>query len=97
MTDYENMGNLENLLETMLDIVLNQDRPFAIKVIDRNLLNEDISTFQFFAAKAAQIKETSFVGQLFIRLEKDDNPHIYLRAAEALIAFNSEVINKRKP
>lgn len=95
MTDYENLSNSENLLETMLDIALNQDRPFAIKVIDRNLLNEDISTFQFFAAKAAQIKDTSFVGQLFIRLEKDDNPHIYLRAAEALIAFNSKDINKR--
>ena len=95
LNDYENMGNSENLLETMLDIVLNQDRPFAIKIIGRNLLNEDISTFQFFAGKAAQIKDTSFVGQLFIRLEKDDNPHIYLRAAEALIAFNIKDINKR--
>lgn len=95
MTDYDDMVNSENLLETMLDIVLSRDRPFAINVIDKNLLNEDISTFQFFAAKAAQIKDTSFVGQLFIRLEKDDNPHIYLRAAEALIAFNREDINKR--
>jgi len=95
LNDYENMGNSEYLLQTMLDIILNQDRPFAIKVIDRNLLNEDISTFQFFATKAAQIKDTSFVGQLFIRLEKDDNPHIYLRAAEALIEFNSNDINKR--
>ena len=95
MNDYENMGNSENLLETMLELALNQNRAFAIKVINRNLLNEDISTFQFFAAKAAQIKDTSFVGQLFIRLEKDDNPHIYLRAAEALIEFNNKDINKR--
>lgn len=95
LTDYENMGNSENLIETMLNLVLKQDRPFAIKVIYRNLLNEDISTFQLFAAKASQIQDTSFVGQLFIRLEKDDNPHIYLRAAEALITFNSNDINKR--
>ena len=95
MNDYENMGSSENLLETMFKLTLNQDKAFAIKVINRNLLNEDISTFQFFAVKAAQIKDTSFVGQLFKRLEKDDNPHIYLRAAEALIEFTSNDINKR--
>ncbi len=95
MNDYENMGNSKTLLDTMLEIVLNRDRAFGLKAINRNLLNEDISTFQFFAVKAAQIKDTSFVGQLFIRLEKDDNPHIYLRAAEALIEFNSKDINKK--
>jgi hypothetical protein len=95
MNDYENMGNSENLLETMLDMALKQDRVFAIKVIHRNLLNKDISTFQFFAGKAAQIKDTSFIRQLFIKLENDDNPHIYLKATEALIAFNSKDINKR--
>ncbi|MEO6454009.1 MAG: hypothetical protein ABIN97_08060 [Ginsengibacter sp.] len=95
MNDYENMGNSENLLETMLNVVLNQDRTFAVQVINRNLLNEDIPTFQYFAVKSADLKDTSFVGQLFIRLEKDDNAHIYLKAAEALIAFNSKEINNR--
>ena len=95
MNDYENMDDSKNLLEMMLGSALTQDWDFAIKAINRNLLSEDISTFQFFAAKAAQIKDTSFVRQLFMRLEKDDNPYIYLKAAEALIAFKNKDINKR--
>lgn len=95
INDIEHLSSTENLIETMLAVVLNQDRSFALNVIARNLLIEDISIFQFFADKAAQIKDTIFVEPLFIRLEKDDNPHIYLRAAEALIAYNDKGINKR--
>lgn len=93
--DYDNSDNSESLINTMFDLALTQERAFAINVVNRNLLNEDISLFQFFAAKASELKDTSFVGQLFIRLERDDNPHIYLKTAEALIAFNSKDINNR--
>ena len=93
--DYDNPDDSQSLIDTMFDLALKQERTFAIKVVNRNLLNEDISLFQFFAAKAAELKDTSFVGPLFIRLEKDDNPHVYLKAVEALIAFNNQDINKR--
>ena len=52
-------------------------------------------SFQFFANKVIQMKDISFIEPLFIRLERESNPHIYLKITEALITYQSDDINQR--
>jgi len=84
-----------NLMSLMLDIMLTNDKPFALKAINKNIRECDVHQFPIFADKALKIKDTSFVESLFYRLDKEDNPHIYLKATEVLIAFNDKGINIR--
>jgi hypothetical protein len=84
-----------NLLAVMLDTVLVRDRPYAIELINKNIREINVHQFATFADIALKIKDTSFITSLFDRLEKEWNAHIYLKATEALIAFNDKDINKR--
>ena len=84
-----------NLLDVMLDTVLVRDRPYAIELINRNIREINVHQFPTFADKALKIKDTSFVSSLFDRLKTEDNPHIYLKATEVLIAFKDKEINRR--
>jgi len=79
----------------MLDTVLVRDRHFAFEVINKNIRDINVHQFPTFADKALKIKDMSFVASLFARLEKEDNPHIYLKATEALIGFKDKNINRR--
>lgn len=83
------------LLEVMIDTIMVRDRVFAIQLINKNLREIDVHKFPTFAEKALQVKDTSFVTSLFDRLEKESNPHIYLRATKTLIALSDKEINKR--
>jgi hypothetical protein len=79
----------------MLDIILVQDRPLAIELINKSIREINVHQFPIFADKALKIRDTSFVTSLFVRLEKEDNAHIYLKATEVLIAFNDKNINRQ--
>ena len=78
----------------MLDSVLGRDRQYAIELINNNIREINVHQFPTFADKALKIKDTSFVTSLFSRLEKEWNAHIYLKAAEVLIALKDKEINK---
>lgn len=84
-----------NLLAVMLDTVLVRDRPYAIELINENIRKVNVHHFPTFADKALQLGDTSFVSSLFERLKMEDNPHIYLKVAEILIALKDKEINKR--
>jgi hypothetical protein len=79
----------------MLDTVLVRDRPYAIELINKNIREINVHQFPAFADKALQLGDTSFVSALFDRLKTEDNPHIYLKAAEVLIALKDKEIDKR--
>ena len=79
----------------MLDTIISKDKTFGIELINRNIKEINVHEFPTFADKALKLKDTSFITSLFYRLEKEDNPHIYLKATEVLIAFNDKNINKR--
>jgi hypothetical protein len=83
------------LLDLMLDTVLIKDKIFAIELINKNIKEIDVHQFPIFADKAEKIKDISFVASLFDRLEKESNPHIYLKATKVLISFNDKDINRR--
>jgi hypothetical protein len=93
---YNEKGEIaENLLDVMLDTIIAHDKPAAIELINKNIIDINVHQFPTFADKALQIKDTSFVTSLFTRLEKEENPHIYLKATEVLIALNDKNINRR--
>ena len=79
----------------MLDTVLVRDRPNVIELINKNIREINVHQFPTFADKALKIRDTSFVSSLFDRLKSEDNPHIYLKATEVLIALKDKEINKR--
>jgi len=64
-------------------------------LINKNIRQINVEEFPTFAEKALKLKDTSFLTSLFARLEKEDNPHIYLKATQVLIAFNNKDINRR--
>lgn len=84
-----------NLLDVMLDTVLAKDKPYAIQLINKNIRGINVHQFPTFAAKALKIRDPSFVTSLFDRLKTEDNPHIYLKATEVLIALKDKEINSR--
>lgn len=84
-----------NLLAVMLDTVLVKDRPYAIELINKNIREINVHQFPTFANIALKIKDISFITSLFDRLKTEDNPHIYLKATEVLIALKDKEINKR--
>ena len=93
-----NLGNVdapENLISAMLKLVVKQDREYGLAIIRKNIQEVDVLLFPIFADKAAEIKDQSFVEPLFDRLETESNPHIYLKAIEALIAYQDTEINQR--
>lgn len=94
-TNTDDEGANVNLLDLMLDTVLFRDRDYAVDLINKNIRDINVHQFPTFANKALKIKDTSFITSLFVRLEKEDNPHIYLKATEVLIGFNDKNINRR--
>jgi hypothetical protein len=84
-----------NLLDVMLDTILLKDKFYVIELINKNIREINVHQFPTFADKALKIKDTSFVTSLFVRLEKEDNAYIYLKATEVLIAFKDKDINRR--
>lgn len=84
-----------NLIVEMLELTLSQEFEFGLDVIRTNIKEANVHIFPVFSDKAAEIKDQSFIEPLFERLETERNPHIYLKAAEALIAYNDANINMR--
>lgn len=74
---------------------MTKDQSFAIDLIRKNIGKIDVHQFPLFADKVQKPRNASLINALFARLEKESNPHVYLKAAEVLIAFTDKDINKR--
>jgi hypothetical protein len=85
----------EKLIEKMIDLILEKDRETAIKVIDKNLLEANVSVFEIFTNKSSILKEETLIDSLFKVMEIDGNPHIYLAAVNAIFAVNNESLNQK--
>ncbi|MBO9153967.1 hypothetical protein ACFOTA_17245 [Chitinophaga sp. GCM10012297] len=68
---------------------------FSHRADQQNIRESNVDVFPTFANKAMEIKDASFATAMFARLEKADNPNIYLAAAKALIAFSDKDINRQ--
>ncbi len=83
------------VLDTMLNALWIKDSLFTLDIIDKNSRNSDVFRFSAFADKALEIKNISLAAAFLDRLAREDNPHIYLKATEVLIALKNKDINKQ--
>lgn len=93
--DFDDVRASETLTSKMLDLVIMQNKVDGLEIIKRNIEETNVHLFPIFANKVIQMKDISFIEPLFIRLERESNPHIYLKITEALITYQSDDINQR--
>lgn len=90
--------NLEKVEESkgyydyLLNVVKANDTNLYNFIIEEKIRTSDISNFRLYTSKVE--KQDIFVRPLLDRLEKDDNPHVYLNIIKTLIEFKDLKINK---
>ncbi|NII26933.1 hypothetical protein HB364_17720 [Pseudoflavitalea sp. X16] len=94
-TDSDEEETFVNLLDVMLDTIIVRDKTLAVELINQNIRVINVHQFPAVVGKALKLKDTSFVASLLARLTREDYPPVFLKAAETLIAFNDQRINKR--
>lgn len=97
--DLEKVEESENFYEYLLNVVIANDKDLTNKIIKEQIENANVHNLPLFTSKVNRQK--MFVEPLFNRLEKADNPHIYLNIIKTLIEFknndiNKEILNARK-
>lgn len=92
---YDDSIFTEDLEETMLNLVLRNDKELACQIIEQQIQNSEVLSFPIYSSLAVKLKDQRFIKPLFTRLEKEWNAHVYLRIVEALILYNDETINKQ--
>lgn len=83
----------EGIYETMLNVLLVNDKVLANKVIAEQIQNSNVHNLSLYTSKVN--KQKIFVEPLFERLENAWNAHIYLEVIKTLIEFNDKSVNER--
>jgi len=93
---YHNGRNtLTDLVDTMLTLIMEQDRELGIQIIGKSIREANVHTFPIFSNKATELKDPSLIKPLLDRLETEWNSHIYLKAVKVLLSYQSDEINQR--
>lgn len=85
----------DNLEQTMLNFILLNEKTVAYEIISKKIESESVHEFEIYSKKVIELNDKYFVENLFKRLEKEWNAHVYLDIVQTLISFNDESINKR--
>lgn len=83
----------EGIYETMLNVLIANDKDLANKVIAEQIQNSNVHNLSLYTSKVN--KQSIFIEPLFERLEEAWNAHIYLDLIKTLIEYNSKEINQR--
>lgn len=83
----------EDIYETMLNVLIVNDKELANKVIAEQILNSSVHNLSLYTSKVN--KQNIFIEPLFERLEDAWNAHVYLDLIKTLIEYDNEVINQR--
>ncbi len=83
----------EGIYETMLNVLIANDKNLANKVIAEQILNSNVHNLSLYTSKVN--KQNVFIEPLFERLEKAWNAHIYLDLIKTLIEYDNKEINER--
>ena len=84
-----------NLEESMLKLVLFNDKEAASKIIENKILSADVLSIPIYTSYVQKSKDIRFIDFLFQRFEKEWNTYVYLEIAKTLIKFEDKVINNR--
>ncbi|MCL9806669.1 hypothetical protein NAT51_14125 [Flavobacterium amniphilum] len=85
----------EKLSESMLNLILLNDKKLANEIIKLQILNSDVHGFKTYTAVIKKDKDQIFVKPLLERFAKENNPHVYLEIAKTLIAYQDKSINEQ--
>jgi hypothetical protein len=83
----------DDIYETMLNVLIVNDKDLANKVIAEQILNSNVHNLSLYTSKVN--KQNIFVEPLFERLEDAWNAHIYLDLIKTLIEYDNKEINDR--
>lgn len=83
----------EDIYETMLNVLIANDKDLANKVIAEQILNSNVQHLSLYTSKVK--KQNIFIEPLFERLEDASNAHIYLDLVKTLIEYDNKEINQR--
>jgi hypothetical protein len=83
----------EDINETMLNVLITNDKDLANKVIAQKIKNSNVHNLSLYTSEVK--KQNIFIEPLFDRLEDAWNAHIYLDLIKTLIEYDNEDINQR--
>jgi hypothetical protein len=92
---HDELDATPQVLKAMLDYVIPRDREQATQSISENLSIANVFLYPPFAEAACRMRNTSFVWPLLHRVSREGNPHIYLKAVEALLSYNDTIIDRQ--
>lgn len=87
-----NVEDSENFYEFLLNVITFNDKELSNKIITEQIERANVHNLPLFTSKVNQ--QEIFIKPLFKRLEKADNPHVYLNIVKMLIEFKNNDINK---
>lgn len=91
----EELSNHVELVEEMLDMLLKWDKQVAFRIIREQIRDADARLFPVFADQVIVLQDSSFIYPLANRLGQEKEPQVYLKIAEALLAYNSKAVNQK--
>ncbi|MBN2704293.1 MAG: hypothetical protein JXR23_08785 [Pontiellaceae bacterium] len=91
----EELSNHVELVEEMLNMLLKWDKEFAFRMIREQIRDADARLFPVFAEQVIALQDSSFIYPLANRLGQEKEPQVYLKIAEALLAYNNKAVNQK--
>ncbi len=85
----------DTLEESMLNLVIMNDKELADQIIESKILNVNVHKFPIYTSFIKKSNDKKFIESLFNRFEKEWNTGILLEIAKTLIDFNDKTINDR--
>jgi hypothetical protein len=85
----------EDAVAALLELVADADRDRAVELVAEALPDADVHHFGVLARLASRLRHDELVEPLFREYRTRTNPHSYLAAARALLAFDRPEIDER--
>lgn len=89
----KNVEFSENINESMLNVLIANDKAFATSVIIEKIESSDVHSLPLYTSKVNN--EKVFIAPLLSRLENALNPHVYLNLVRTLMAYEDKEINQK--
>lgn len=86
--------NVDELVSTMFDFLLEEDSEFALAIIKENLENPDNETYSIVTRKIIETQNKQFIGLLLDILESDEQPIVH-HTILTLRSFDDAALNKK--
>lgn len=91
--DRKQYSEIENRNELILNLLLENEKEIAFDLISNKIKQEDVHNFSMYTSYVQKLKDPIFVEPLLERLREEDNPHVYLKIVDTLLAYKDNAVN----